>query len=50
MLKNMKIGQKLILFFLIVAIISGAGGIVGLVVMRGMDASYSDALVNYGFA
>lgn len=50
MLKNMKIGQKLILFFLIVAIISGAGSVVGLIVMKNMDASYSDALVNYGFA
>jgi len=50
MLKNMKIGKKLITVCLLIAIISGAGGVVGLFVMRNSNASYDDALINYGFA
>lgn len=50
MLKNMKIGKKLIAACLLIAVISGAGGVVGLCVMRNSNASYNNALVNYGFA
>lgn len=50
MLKNMKIGKKLIITFLLVAIISSIGGIVGLIVMSRMNSSYEMALKNYGFA
>ena len=50
MLKNMKIGKKLIITFLFVAIISSIGGIVGLIVMTRMNSSYGMALVKYGFA
>lgn len=34
MLKDMKIGKKLIMMFILVALISSIGGIVGLIVMR----------------
>ena len=50
MLKNMKIGKKLIAACLLIAVISGAGGVVGLCVMRNSNTSYNNALVNYGFA
>ena len=50
MLKNMKIGRKLIITFLFVAIISSIGGIIGLFIMKNMNSSYNLALKNYGFA
>lgn len=50
MLKNMKIGKKLILTFALVTIISSIGGIVGLTVMTNMNATYGKALQDYGFA
>lgn len=50
MLKNMKLGRKLIITFLFVAIVSSIGGIVGLIVMTRMNSSYDTALVKYGFA
>ncbi len=50
MLKNMKIGKKLILTFISVAIISSIAGIVGFIVMTNMDVNYSKALTDYGFA
>ena len=50
MLKNMRIGKKLIITFLLIAIISSIGGIVGLIVMENMNSSYNLALKNYGFA
>lgn len=50
MLKNMKIGKKLIITFLLVAVISSIGGIVGLFVMKKMNTGYKTALENYGFA
>ncbi len=50
MLKNMKIGKKLILTFLLVTMISSVAGVIGLVRIIDMDASYSNALVNYGFS
>lgn len=50
MLKNMKIGKKLILTFLLIAILSSVGGIVGLIVMTNMNSNYEMALTKYGFA
>ena len=50
MLKNVKIGKKLIITFIIVAIVSSIGGIVGVNVMTHLDATYSKALQDYGFA
>jgi len=50
MFKNMKIGKKLIAFFLLAAIISGIGSVIGLCVMTNISASYNNALVNYGFS
>lgn len=46
----MKIGKRLILTFALVVIISSIAGIVGLMQMTNMDANYSSALTNYGFA
>lgn len=50
MLKNMKIGKKLLLAFLLVTILSSIGGVVGIIMMTTMDAQYSHALRSYGFA
>lgn len=50
MLKNINIGKKLLLFFLIVAIISSIGNVVGICVMKSLDTNYKNALVSYGFA
>jgi methyl-accepting chemotaxis protein len=50
MLKNMKIGKKLILTFVLVTIISSFAGIVGLIEMRNMNTSYNSALTDYGFS
>jgi methyl-accepting chemotaxis protein len=50
MLKNIKIGKKLILGFILVAIISSVASIVGLSQMTLMDTSYREALNNYGFS
>lgn len=50
MLKNMKIGKKLVLSFILVALISSIGAVLGLVVMTNMNANYSNALINYGFS
>jgi Methyl-accepting chemotaxis protein len=50
MMKNMKIGKKLILIFILVGILSSVGGIVGLSVMTNMNSNYSKALTLYGFS
>lgn len=50
MLNNVKIGKKLIITFIIVAIVSSIGGIVGVNVMTRMNATYGEALQDYGFA
>ncbi len=50
MFKNMKIGKKLILFFILVGIISSIASIIGLVEMTNMNTNYSNALINYGFS
>lgn len=50
MLKNMKIGKKLMLTFILVTVISSIAGIVGLTQMTNMQTNYSYALTNYGFS
>lgn len=50
MFKNLKIAPKLILCFIIVAIISSLSGVIGFVLMKKSDADYSKALVENGFA
>ncbi len=49
MLKKMKIGKRLILSFLVIAILAGVAGIVSVFVMRNIDHKYSNALTLYGF-
>ncbi len=50
MLKNMKIGKKLIVYFFFIAVISGVGSVIGLGVMNNITSSYRYALNNYGFS
>lgn len=47
---KLKIGKKLIIAFLLIAILSGSSGIIGVGLMKSSDTKYSDALVNYGFS
>ncbi len=46
----MKIGKKLMITFLLIAIISSVGGIVGLRIMTTMNSTYGGALKDYGFS
>jgi Methyl-accepting chemotaxis protein len=50
MIKYRKIGKKLIAYFFLIAVISGAGSVVGLGVMNNIVSSYRYALNNYGFS
>jgi Methyl-accepting chemotaxis protein len=50
MLKNMKIGKKLIVTFILVALISSIGSVVGFFMLQNMDSGYGNALIKYGFA
>lgn len=50
MLKNLKIGKKLIISFIIVSCIASIAGIVSIFTTANIDKKYSEALVNYGFA
>ncbi len=50
MLKKLRIGRKLMVTFMLVAIISSIGGIVGLIQMTNMNSDYSNALTDYGFS
>ncbi|WP_444643079.1 methyl-accepting chemotaxis protein [Caproiciproducens sp. R1] len=50
MLKNMKIGKKLIATFILVAFISSIGSVVGFFMLQNMDSGYGNALIKYGFA
>lgn len=50
MLKNMRIGKKLILTFILISLISSISGIVGYIVMNNLETNYSSALTNYGLA
>lgn len=50
MLKNMKIGKRLMTAFVIAIIISSIAGLLGVVLLTRSDTEYSSALENYGFA
>jgi methyl-accepting chemotaxis protein len=49
-MKNIKIGTTLITTFLLIAILSGIGGVIGFFVLSSTNANYTDALLHYGFA
>lgn len=49
-MKNMKIGVKLVISFIIVTLIASIGGVVGLSVLQKADRDYSKALVVNGFS
>lgn len=49
MLKQMKIGKRLIVTFMLIAIIASIAGIVGLVLLNQSDKDYSEALIGNGF-
>jgi len=48
--KNMKLSKKMVISFLVVAILGSISGIVSVECMKSIDVQYSDALENYGFA
>ena len=50
MLKNMKIGPRLVAAFIIVAIIASTSGIISIFTTTRIDRNYGDALTNFGFA
>ncbi len=50
MFKNMKLRKKLLISFLLVAVLASVAGIVGAAALRHVDSVYSDALENFGFA
>ncbi len=50
MFKKLKLGPKLIICFIIVALVSSISGITCTAIMHRIDADYTDALTNYGFA
>lgn len=50
MMKNTKIGKRLVISFILVAVIASSAGVVSAVVMSSSDDQYSDALVNDGFS
>lgn len=49
-LNNMQIKRKLITAFTIVLILSSLSGIISIIFMKVIDNSYSEALIDYGFA
>ena len=50
MLKNMKIGKRLMIAFILVAIIASASGIISAIMLNVTNKKYSYALEHYGFA
>lgn len=50
MFKNLKIGKKLILSFILVSLMASIAGLVSITVMKNIDGKYSVAIVDYGFA
>lgn len=48
--KDMRIGKRLVLTFILVTLISGSAGISGFIQMVSMKNGYSNVLNNYGFA
>ncbi|HEX3037872.1 MAG TPA: methyl-accepting chemotaxis protein [Oscillospiraceae bacterium] len=50
MIKNMKIGKKLIITFIIVTVISSISGVIGILQMKNIDNGYSGALASFGYS
>lgn len=50
MWKKMKIGKKLIVSFVLIALLASTAGFVSVMVMKNIDGRYSSAIVKYGFA
>lgn len=50
MFQNLKIGKKLIISFVLIALISCISSMVALTLLRNADTKYSSALVDYGFS
>ncbi|MEG0395850.1 MAG: MCP four helix bundle domain-containing protein, partial [Oscillospiraceae bacterium] len=49
MLKNMKIGKRLIISFVLVGLMASIAGVVGVFILRTVDSAYGKALVENGF-
>lgn len=49
-LKNMRIGKRLIISFIIIVIIASISGLTGLILLSISNSGYSYALTNYGFS
>ncbi len=49
-LKHMRLGKKILISFLLVAILGSISGIVAVASLKSVDGNYSDALENFGFA
>lgn len=49
-MKNLKIGKRMLITFLVIAMIASVSGLVSVVTIRYIDDNYDDALTNYGFA
>lgn len=50
MLKNLRIGKRLILTFIIISLLASISGVVGLFMVNTVNKNYSEALVVNGFA
>lgn len=50
MFRNLKIGKKLIVGFVSIALISCISSVTALALLKNADTKYSNALVNYGFS
>lgn len=49
-MKNIKIGMRLIVAFVIVTLLASIGGVVGIAISKNLDKQYGEALVVNGFA
>lgn len=49
-MKNMRIGKKLIITFIVVAVLASISGILSIAIQINADTRYSSAIVEYGFA
>ncbi len=50
MLKNLKVGKRLLVTFLIVVVFSSLAGILGIYLIRNLNQDYSTTMHDYGFA
>lgn len=50
MLKNFKIGKRLIITFIIVAVLASISGVASVGIMKSIDTDYTNALEDYGFS